>query len=126
MRSGIDVVQLAILTPLPGTDLMEQMQKENRLIYRNFPEDWAKYRLSYVVQKPKGVDPEMIYIGDNYIKNHIYSFPRGQYRMVKSFLSLKNITNFYATYRFNKALKKSWLGAHYYSKYPSKFHARLL
>ncbi len=122
--SGIDVVQLAILTPLPGTDLMAQAQKENRLLYRNFPEDWKKYRLSYVVRKPEGVDPETIYIGDNYIKNHIYSFPRSQYRMVKSFLSLKNTTNFYATYRFNKALKRSWLGSHYYSEYPVKFRTR--
>jgi radical SAM superfamily enzyme YgiQ (UPF0313 family) len=125
VHSGIDVVQLAILTPLPGTDLMKQMQKENRLIYRNFPEDWEKYRLSYVVRKPEGIDPETIYIGDNYIKNHLYSFPRSQYRMVKSFLSLKNSTNFYATYRFNKALKKSWLGSHYHSEYPARFHTRL-
>ena len=121
VHSGIDVVQLAILTPLPGTDLMEQIQKDDRLLYKNFPEDWAKYRLSYVVREPEGVDPETIYIGDNYIKNYIYSFPVYQYRMIKSCLNLKNVTNFYATYQFNKALKKGWLGSHYFTKYPSKF-----
>ena len=121
VHSGIDVVQLAILTPLPGTDLMEQIQKDDRLLYKNFPEDWVKYRLSYVVREPEGVDPETIYIGDNYIKNYIYSFPVYQYRMIKSCLNLKNVTNFYATYQFNKALKKGWLGSHYFTKYPSKF-----
>ena len=121
VHSGIDVVQLAILTPLPGTDLMEQIQKKDRLLYKNFPEDWVKYRLSYVVRDPEGVDPETIYIGDNYIKNYIYSFPVYQYRLIKSCLNLKNVTNFYATYRFNKALKKGWLGSHYFTKYPSKF-----
>jgi radical SAM superfamily enzyme YgiQ (UPF0313 family) len=121
VHSGIDVVQLAILTPLPGTDLMEQIQKDDRLLYKNFPEDWVKYRLSYVVREPEGVDPETIYIGDNYIKNYIYSFPVYQYRMIKSSLNLKNVTNFYATYQFNKALKKGWLGSHYFTKYPSKF-----
>jgi radical SAM superfamily enzyme YgiQ (UPF0313 family) len=123
VHAGIDVVQLAILTPLPGTDFMDQMQKEGSLLYRNFPEDWAKYRLSYVVRKPEGVSPEMIYTGNNYIKNYIYSFPINQYRMVKSCLNLKNLTNFYATFLFNKALKKSWLASHYHTKYPIKFHA---
>ena len=121
VRSGIDVVQLAILTPLPGTELMAQMEKEGRLLYSSFPKDWDKYRLSYVVQNPKGLEPATIYIGNNYIKNHIYSFPWAQYRMLRSFFSLKNPTNFYVAYRYNKALKKSWRGSHYFKKYPAKF-----
>ena len=123
IHSGIDVVQLAILTPLPGTEFMEQMEKEDRLLYRNFPQDWAKYRLSYVVRKPRGIEPETIYIGDNYVKHRIYSFPWNQYRMLKSLFSIKNPTNFYASYRFNQALKKSWQGSHYYKAYPTNFPA---
>lgn len=121
VRTGIDVVQLAILTPLPGTEFMAQMEKEGRLLYRSFPEDWDKYRLSYVVHEPEGIEPETIYIGNNYIKNHIYSFPRNHYRMLRSFLSLKSLTNFYAVYRYNKAYKKSWQGSHYFNKYSAKF-----
>jgi radical SAM superfamily enzyme YgiQ (UPF0313 family) len=121
VRSGIDVVQLAILTPLPGTEFMAQMEKEGRLLYHNFPDDWDRYRLSYVVHKPEGLEPETIYIGNNYIKNHLYSFPRNHYRMLKSFMNLKNPINFYAAYRYNKALKKSWQGSHYFQKYPAKF-----
>jgi radical SAM superfamily enzyme YgiQ (UPF0313 family) len=121
VRSGIDVVQMAILTPLPGTEFMGQMEKEDRLLYTNFPEDWDKYRLSYVVRQPEGVEPETIYIGDNYVKRHIYSFPLNQYRILKSFLSMRNPKNSYAVYRFNKALKKSWQGSHYFRKYPAKF-----
>jgi radical SAM superfamily enzyme YgiQ (UPF0313 family) len=120
-HSGPDVVQIAILTPLPGTKFMEQMEKEDRLLYRSFPEDWAKYRLSHVVREPNGVEPETIYIGDNYLKHHLYSFPWSQYRMLTSFFSIKNLTNFYASYRFNKSLKKSWQGSHYYKAYPATF-----
>jgi len=119
--SGIDVVQMAILTPLPGTVFMGQMEKEDRLLYANFPADWDKYRLSYVVRQPEGVAPETIYIGDNYVKRHIYSFPWNQYRILKSFLSMRNPKNSYAVYRFNKALKKSWQSSHYFRKYPAKF-----
>ena len=119
--SGIDIVQISILTPLPGTQLMEQMQREGRLIYQNFPHDWDKYRFSYMVHQPQGAEIDTVYIGNNYIKNRIYSFPTYQYRMIKSFLNLKNITNFYAVYRFNQGYKMGWLNSHYYRKYPAIF-----
>ena len=121
MCSGVDTVQLSILTPLPGTTFMERMQKQGRLLFENFPEDWAKYRLSHVVHRPEGVDTDTIYQGNNYIKNHIYSFPRNQLRMARSFIALRSLVNFYAVYRFNKAYRKGWKGSHYYAKYSTKF-----
>jgi len=123
VHSGIDIVQISILTPLPGTKLMEQLQKEGRLIYHDFPQDWDKYRLSYLVHVPKQVEGDSIYIGDNYIKNRIYSFPTYQYRILKSLYSLRNLTSFSAAYKLNKALKESWQNSHYYNKYPVDFTA---
>ena len=117
INSNIDIVQISILTPLPGTALMEQLEKEGRLLYETFPQDWDKYRLSYVVHRPKGIEIDQVYKGDNYIKNHIYSFPTYQYRLMKSLYNLKNIPNFYAIYKFNQALKRSWHHSHYYKKY---------
>jgi radical SAM superfamily enzyme YgiQ (UPF0313 family) len=116
MHSGIDAVQISILTPLPGTLLMEQFQKEGRLFYKDFPQDWDKYRFSYVVHKPQGVDVDTIYVGDNFIKNRIYSFPAFQYRLLRSLYYLKKVSSFYTIYKFNKALKKSWVNSHYYGK----------
>ncbi len=118
VHSGIDIVQISILTPLPGTDLMEQMEQEGRLVYKDFPEDWKKYRLSSVVHQPKGIDAETIYRGDNYIKKRIYSFPVYPYRLLKSFYNLKSGTNFTLVKKFNQAMKKSWQTSHYYSTYP--------
>jgi len=119
--SGIDIVQISILTSLPGTKLMEQLQGESRLIYQNFPQDWDKYRFSYLVHQPQGVEIDTVYIGNNYIKNRIYSFPTYQYRLLKSFLKLKSMRNFYAIYKSNQAGKKSWLNSQYYQKYPTIF-----
>ncbi|MGD9032695.1 MAG: radical SAM protein [Desulfobacteraceae bacterium] len=121
IHSGIDSVQISVLTPLPGTGLMEQMKKENRLVYQNFPQDWNKYRFSYMVHEPGGVKVDTIYAGNNFIKDRLYSFPRYQYRILKSLCSLRNMASFYATYKFNKALKKSWQRSHYYNKFPSNF-----
>lgn len=118
VHSGIDIIQVSILTPLPGTNLMEQLKQEGRLVHKNFPEDWEKYRFSYVVHEPKGIDEETIYRGDNFLKKSIYSFPAPPYRLMKSFYNLKGGINFYVTKKYNQALKKAWENSHYYSKYP--------
>ncbi len=119
VHSGIDIIQLTLLTPLPGTELMDRLQKEDRIIYNNYPRDWDKYRFSYMVHRPHEVQTKTIYIGNNHIKKSIYSFPAYQYRLMKSFFSLRNNTNFYATYKFNNALKKGWKNSHYYMDYPT-------
>jgi radical SAM superfamily enzyme YgiQ (UPF0313 family) len=123
VNSGIDIIQLTILTPLPGTKLLEQLEKEGRLFFQDFPEDWAKYRFSHVVHKPEGLDPDTIYLGNNSIKNRLYSFPTYQYRILRSFCSLKNLPSFIASYKFNQALKRGWQNSHYYKKYPTNFGA---
>lgn len=116
VHSGIDAVQISILTPLPGTQLMEQLQKEGRLVYKDFPQDWDKYRFSYMVHQPQEVEVDTIYTGNNYIKTRIYSFPIFQYRLLKSLYNLRKVSNFYTIYKFNQALKKSWINSHYYKK----------
>ncbi|MBA4421613.1 MAG: B12-binding domain-containing radical SAM protein [Syntrophus sp. (in: bacteria)] len=121
VTSGIDIVQINILTPLPGTDLMEQMQKEGRLIYQDLPKDWYKYRFSYVVHQIRGGEENTVYTGNNYIKNKIYSFPFYQYRLLNSIYHIKNPTNIYAIYKLNQSMKKGWQGTHYYkSLMPSR------
>ena len=121
IHSGIDMFQISILTPLPGTTLIGQLKREDRLIYNNFPEDWDKYRLSHVVHQPVDIDPKTIYIGDNYIKSHLYSFPAYQFRLLKSLLNLRHPANFITAYKLNQALKKSWHKSHYYSTYANTF-----
>jgi len=117
VHSGIDMFQISILTPLPGTELMEDIVTCDGLRYRDFPKDWDKYRFSYVVHKTKGVDLETIYAADNYIKKRLYSFPAYPVRMLKSMLNLGHWKRFYAVYKLNQALKMSWQNAHYYDKY---------
>jgi len=121
IQSNIDMMQLSILTPLPGTNLMEQLQEEDRLVYRKFPQDWDKYRFSYVVHLPHEIDERTIYIGDNYIKKRLYTFPAFPIRLFKSLFYLKSLEKIYAVYKFNQALKTSWQNAQYYDSYPKNF-----
>jgi radical SAM superfamily enzyme YgiQ (UPF0313 family) len=121
VRSGIDAVQIAILTPLPGTRFMDRIQEKGDLLYEDFPKNWDQFRLSYVVHRPEGLTAATIYTGNNYLKNYIYRFPRFHFRMLRSFLNLRKPVNFLAMYKFNKALKRSWMRSHYYGNYPTHF-----
>lgn len=116
VHSGIDGFQVTILTPLPGTALMDRMASESRLVCTDFPADWDKFRFSYVVHQPEGVTAGQIYEGNNRIKNRIYSFPAFHLRMMRSFLSLRGGQSFYAVYKYNKALRKGWQHSHYYER----------
>lgn len=117
VHSGIDVFQISILTPLPGTELMAEVQDAKRLIFQEFPQDWDKYRFSYVVHHSVGVEEETIYTGDNYLKNRLYSFPIYPYRLLRSLFSLRNLFTFYAVMKVNQSMRKSWRNAHYYKTY---------
>lgn len=58
IQSGIDAMQATIITPLPGTRLFSRLEKENRLLYTNFPEDWKHYHFLEVIHQPKKMKPE--------------------------------------------------------------------
>jgi radical SAM superfamily enzyme YgiQ (UPF0313 family) len=46
---GIDAANLLILTPLPGTKLYAQMEREGRIRSNDYPQDWKYYTLTYPV-----------------------------------------------------------------------------
>ena len=48
-RYGVDHMNALFLTPLPGTRLWDQMQKEGRLSRDEFPTDWKYYTLTLPV-----------------------------------------------------------------------------
>lgn len=44
---GIDGSPFTTMTPLPGTQLYEQIAREGRLVLDNYPQDWMYYNLVY-------------------------------------------------------------------------------
>jgi len=69
-RVKLDIIQTAVLTPLPGTRLMEKLEKEGRIINR----DWSKYTFGNAVFKPKKMSPEELEQGTNWVRSKFYSF----------------------------------------------------
>ncbi len=61
-----------ILTPLPGTEIFKRMEKENRIIEK----DWSKYTGEYVVFKPKLLSPEELQEGYEFINREYRKFKK--------------------------------------------------
>lgn len=56
---NIDEAEFHILTPFPGTSLHDRLEREGRIISR----DWSKYSATQVVFKPKRISPEKLQEG---------------------------------------------------------------
>jgi radical SAM superfamily enzyme YgiQ (UPF0313 family) len=59
-RYGVDVLNVLVLTPLPGTDLWKKMEEEGRIASDQFPEDWKYYTLTLPVGRYQHFDRDEI------------------------------------------------------------------
>lgn len=69
-KNNIHTVGIFILAPLPGTKLFERLEKENRILHKN----WDKYDEKNVVFQPKNMSVEDLQEGYVWIYRQIYSF----------------------------------------------------
>lgn len=65
----IDAGEFNILTPLPGTPLFNKLDKEGRILTR----DWSKYSQTQVVFQPKNMTPEELMEGTKKVTEKFYS-----------------------------------------------------
>ena len=66
---GMDVVEVNILTPYPGTPLFDRLEKAGRIISR----DWSRYNQVEVVFQPKHMTPEELFEGARKVSKEFYS-----------------------------------------------------
>jgi radical SAM superfamily enzyme YgiQ (UPF0313 family) len=65
----LDVLEVNILTPYPGTPLFERLNNEGRILTR----DWSKYNQVDVVFQPKNMTVEELYNGAKKVAKEFYS-----------------------------------------------------
>ncbi len=94
-KLGIDAVNFAILTPYPGTPLFNRLEKEGRILTK----DWSKYNRKNVVFEPKNMTKEELEEGFRNITRYFSSIPYMGYRTLRS-LSL-GLYPFIATFAGN-------------------------
>ncbi len=75
-RYGLDVLNVVLLTPLPGTRLWEKMEAEGRIVADAFPEDWKYYTLRFPVARYKHLSWADLLRERGVCTRTFYSYPR--------------------------------------------------
>jgi radical SAM superfamily enzyme YgiQ (UPF0313 family) len=68
-ENRLECATFHILTPYPGTPLFRQMEKEGRLLHR----DWSRYDTAHVVFRPRHMTPEELAHGYGWIYQRLFS-----------------------------------------------------
>jgi radical SAM superfamily enzyme YgiQ (UPF0313 family) len=80
-RLGIDVCDFCILTPFPGTPLFNKLEREHRMLTK----DWSQYTLKNVVFQPKHMTQEELKKGVQTMYKQFYATTPVMKRITKSF-----------------------------------------
>jgi radical SAM superfamily enzyme YgiQ (UPF0313 family) len=70
---GVDLLNTAVLTPLPGTHLWKKMESEGRIAVNSFPNDWKYYTLTFPVARYKQLSWDDIIKEKRYCDKVFYS-----------------------------------------------------
>ena len=70
-QARVDTATFHILTPYPGTPLFAQMEREGRILDR----DWAHYDTAHVVFRPRRMSPEELEAGYERAYDRFYTWP---------------------------------------------------
>ncbi len=58
-NTGIELPNICILTPFPGTPLFDELESSDRIIHK----DWSSYDMNHVVFRPENMSPEELQQG---------------------------------------------------------------
>ncbi len=87
----LDIVEVNILTPYPGTPLFDRLEKEGRIITR----DWSKYNQVDVVFKPKNMTEKELLEGARKVAKEFYTIPNIIGRTAKIIAITKKVYGFF-------------------------------
>ena len=110
-ETGIDGCQFTILTPFPGTRLYDQMRQEGRLLYTDYPRDWARYNAYELVIRPRNMTIHELVRGQQYMYDATstlrHSFRRGVKTLVNTRSFVNAAINFSWNYYNYRAIKEA-------------------
>ena len=82
--TGIDALQLNILTPLPGTPLFGEMEGRGRVT----DHDWSHYDYRHVVFRPARMTAEELQAGADWVYAQFYRLDRILWRFARSVFTM--------------------------------------
>jgi radical SAM superfamily enzyme YgiQ (UPF0313 family) len=88
---NLDIVEVNILTPYPGTPLFDRLERDGRILTR----DWSRYNQVDVVFKPKQMTEKELFEGTRKVAKSFYNLPDIILRNSKIFATTKSIMGFF-------------------------------
>ncbi len=113
LDSRVDALQATILTPFPGTPLFDTMEREGRIIDR----DWSHYDFRHVVFEPREMSRATLLAGHDWVLSRFYSAPAVLSRLRSELSTLPLSTLLLGTLPLNYGYRRrlrtdgSWTGA---------------
>jgi len=106
-RWYLDVLEVNILTPYPGTQLFEKLDKQGRILTK----DWSHYNQVEVVFEPKNMTPKELYNGARKVAKEFYSIPDILIRDTRIISTVRNIGSLipaFTNFSFRKYYKQDF------------------
>jgi radical SAM superfamily enzyme YgiQ (UPF0313 family) len=91
---GVDAANVLILTPLPGTQLYAQMEREGRIRSDHYPRDWKYYTLTYPVADYKNFTWDELVEEVKEFNDRFYSYPQILRRMLRLARKTRSLRTF--------------------------------
>jgi radical SAM superfamily enzyme YgiQ (UPF0313 family) len=106
---GIDAANVLILTPLPGTTLYAQMEREGRIQSNDYPRDWKYYTLTCPVANYKHQTWAEVVEEVNRFNNRFYSYSQIVRRMLHLAGNTRSLRTFLVTLVANLSYRSNHL-----------------
>ena len=91
---GVDAANVLILTPLPGTKLYAQMEREGRIRANDYPRDWQYYTLTFPVADYKHLSWAEVEEEVGRFNDRFYSYPQIARRMLRFARTTRSLRTF--------------------------------
>jgi radical SAM superfamily enzyme YgiQ (UPF0313 family) len=115
--TGIDIIQTTKPTPLPGTQLWEELLAANRIIDTDFPRAWRDYRLSRLVYEPRNMTREEVYRCFTALRKVYYNRKETLKRTLNTLCTTRDPVTTFIAYRINASYRKAFLESDHYRQY---------
>lgn len=79
INAYVDVPQISLLTPFPGTALHRSMSRQGRILSN----DWSRYDLTHAVLRPQGMSAGDLFAAYTDLVNQVYSWPAMIFRALR-------------------------------------------
>ncbi len=109
-KSGLDSFDLSMMMPYPGTKLYDRLEKEERLLLSNFPEQWSLFDEQNVLLKPKNISIIDLVRGYDHIVKTKLSKRSIIRQAFKSFYNTRNLISTFLALQTNLSNRKIYDG----------------